>query len=362
MSRQQRRFEHSMSFDTNGGIMSVTSSEADSSNCNGNTFSDLSLSSSTRSNGALSSAASAVSLVTIASAQAQNEYHDDALWTFQQALKIQETQLGSNHIEIAKILTSIGSELRKLDKPVDALETLGKAMRIHQLPTNEGRYPEEQARTLQVIGIVYKRLGDLNMALAAYQDALCLRKVALHVRQQQKSNDDEDDDHQQDTTSIDVAILHHNIGNIYYHKRDYVRAMEAYIKSISVNSTAATDATPGGPTQLTKGHIHTANKLYKIGKILCKLDFFDKGLLAYEECLRVYRLTLEPTDGDIAVVSRRIAEIYERKGNLSKALPAYVEALAILLSKLGPNSVDVKELTAKIGSIKAYMPLNKRRC
>mmetsp|Transcript_21991 Transcript_21991/g.33575 ORF Transcript_21991/g.33575 Transcript_21991/m.33575 type:complete len:335 (+) Transcript_21991:358-1362(+) len=334
-----------MSFDTNGGIMSVASSEADSNN----TFSDLSLSS----NGALSSE-SAVSLVTIASVQAQNDYHDDALWMFQQALKIQETQLGSNHIEIAKILTSIGGELRKLDKPVDALETLGKAMRIHQLSTNEGRYPEEQARTLQVIGIVYKRLGDLNMALAAYQDALCLRKLAL--RQQQKSNENVNDLDQQDS-SIDVAILHHNIGNIYYHKRDYVRAMEAYIKSISVNST-----TTGAQTQLTKGHIHTANKLYKIGKILCKLDFFDKGLLAYEECLRVYRLTLDPTDGDIAVVSRRIAEIYERKGNLSKALPAYVEALAILLSKLGPNSVDVKELTAKIGSIKAYMPMNKRRC
>lgn len=321
---------HSMLFD--GGIHSAASSED-------NTFSDefsdhttaaLSLSS----NNALSE--SAFSLATIGNAQAQNEYHDDALWAYQQALKIQEAQLGSDHIEVANLLTSIGSELRKLDKPVDALETLGKAMRIHQL--HELQYPEEQAHTLQVIGIVYKGLGDLNKALAAYQDAICLRKMALPEQQHQAGQNQH----------IDVTIIHHNIGNIYFLQRDYVRAMESYIKSISVDTG-----------ELTKGHIHTANKLYKIGKILCKLEFFDKSLLAYEESLRIYRLTLEPIDSDIAVVLRRIAEIYERKGNLHKALLAYVEALAIFLSKLGPNSVDVKELTAKIGAIRAYMPLSK---
>ena len=249
--------------------------------------------------------------------------YNEALLAFREALRVQEMMLGKAHAETATTLTRIGGVLGQMNEISEALTSLTEALRIHRL--RRGEHPELVAHTFQVTGVVYKRSGDLDKAMASYKEALRLRKQVVG-----------DDD-------AEVAITYHNIGNIHYEQGHFMAAMEAYI--MCVNSCSP----------LTKGNVHTASKLHKIGVTLCQLNLFDHGLRAYKEALRVRKLTLEHDNLDIASTLQGMADVFERKGELEQALCAYTEAFSIMHKQLGSSDPDVVEVINRIGTIKSYL-------
>mmetsp|Transcript_37 Transcript_37/g.58 ORF Transcript_37/g.58 Transcript_37/m.58 type:complete len:472 (-) Transcript_37:283-1698(-) len=272
------------------------------------------------------------SLLEVGETRYQYGKYSEALRAFDHALSVQRKMLGNDHVDIAITLTHIGSVQSKMGEYPNALQSLAESLRIHHL--RRGENLKDVAHTYQVLGVVYKRSGDLDKAMAAYKEALRLRIMVFG------------EDH------TDVAISYHNIGNIYYEKAEFMKAREAYMKTLSINR---------GEGKFTKGHVHTAAKLHKIGTILCRLNFFDQGLMAYEEALRVRKATLDHMNMDIATTLMGIADVHERKGNLEKALKSYGEAYNIMNRQLGAGDSEVVKLMSKIGSLYAYVPARKQK-
>jgi tetratricopeptide (TPR) repeat protein len=183
--------------------------------------------------------------------------------------------------------------------------------------------PEVQAMMLDVIGKVYRTLGEYDKSEKFLTEGLEIRKSILG---------DED---------IDVALSYFNLGELFHYKNDYDKAMEFYHKALQIrknhygmnNLDVAHSIDLLGRLERDKGNYNIADSLHKAAfeirknlagenNIVTTDSYHSLGMISsilgkYEESEKYFR---------------KEAEILSREG---KEYPALLHALAGILESAG---------------------------
>ena len=200
--------------------------------------------------------------------------------------------------------------------------------------SSKHRYPREEARSLNDIGIVYDFLGDLKSAERDY-------KVALSMRLQIGDKDD-------------IATSLNNIGMVLQEKGKLDDALNKYTESLHIceeidsKEGIATSLNNIGRALNKKGKLDDALKKYteslkireeigskagiatslnNIGMVLQEKGKLDDALQKYSESFRIWE-EIDSKDG-IATSLNNIGMVLQEKGKLDDALKKYTESLKI---------------------------------
>lgn len=197
---------------------------------------------------------------------------------FKRALSIYENKLGLDHLNVATVLNNLAVIDRLNGNSVEAEKTFLRVLSIRE--KNLGNNHTLVASVLNNLGILYRNRGDNEKAQQMYERSLKIREQLFG------------------TDSPEVAQVLINLSSLYYYKGDFATALP-----------------------------------------------LDRRVLEIRE------RNFEPDHPSIALALNNLALNYTDNGEPQKAEPLYRRALAIYEKKFGqdsPNSVPVLNNLAKL--------------
>ncbi|CAA6812392.1 MAG: Unknown protein [uncultured Sulfurovum sp.] len=191
------------------------------------------------------------------------EENNQALWHYQEALKIREKALGEIHSDTAETYNSLGSIYEQLKDFEQALTFYQKALKINQhlldkndifiaishnniasIYTNLEEYNKSKISLLQALeikknilkkddidfAVTYNNLGFIEEKLRNYAEALSYYNHALSIYTEVKGKQ-----------SLEVAILYNHIASLYKEKKAYELSIEYLEKAKNIINTLLKD-------------------------------------------------------------------------------------------------------------------------
>lgn len=155
------------------------------------------------------------------------------------------------------------------------------------------------ATTLNNVGRVHFSSDNYDLALAAYEEALYLRRLALGPNH------------------VDVAATVYNAGQTLHQKGELVQALGFYQDFCRISSLHA-----NWPVR------YVVLVLKCIGLIHHELHHFEQALIYFEEALQVGRVTLG-SHPEVASILNKLGNFYYQTGNLDRALDMYKQGLDV---------------------------------
>ena len=180
----------------------------------------------------------------------------------------------------------------------------------------------ELAKSYNVLGCVYEKLGEYKKAMFYLEKALMIREKAYG------------EEHPEVATSCN------NIGSVYADLGMKERALSYYEKALNILQKV-----------YGKEYIGVALGYNNIGSLYDKLGEYEKALGYYEKSLNILQKIREKDDLDIAVVYNNIGSIYWAKGDCEKALSYYEKSLNIRIELNGEHHPSVAELYNNMGTV-----------
>ena len=261
---------------------------------------------------------------------------------YEKALNISLSVNGENDLGVAVCYSNIGGIYQDQGDYVNALTYYKKALEIQ---LSYGEISPDVSTTYNNIGNLYSDQGNKSKALEYYEKSL---KIDLSLYRE---------DHPQ------VATQYYNIGQVYYSQENYDKALEYNEKALEgllVNGVNLPLA---------------ASAYYNIGVIYYNRKYYAKSLLFLEKSLAIDRKILDENDCSIRQTLQLISdatkrqtqqisdqitfyngagEIYYEKGDYSKALECFKEALNVELSVYGENNPTIAASYNRIGKMYFY--------
>ena len=261
---------------------------------------------------------------------------------YEKALNISLSVNGENDLGVAVCYSNIGGIYQDQGDYVNALTYYKKALEIQ---LSYGEISPDVSTTYNNIGNLYSDQGNKSKALEYYEKSL---KIDLSLYRE---------DHPQ------VATQYYNIGQVYYSQKNYDKALEYNEKALEgllVNGVNLPLA---------------ASAYYNIGVIYYNRKYYAKSLLFLEKSLAIDRKILDENDCSIRQTLQLISdatkrqtqqisdqitfyngagEIYYEKGDYSKALECFKEALNVELSVYGENNPTIAASYNRIGKMYFY--------
>ena len=261
---------------------------------------------------------------------------------YEKALNISLSVNGENDLGVAVCYSNIGGIYQDQGDYVNALTYYKKALEIQ---LSYGEISPDVSTTYNNIGNLYSDQGNKSKALEYYEKSL---KIDLSLYRE---------DHPQ------VATQYYNIGQVYYSQKNYDKALEYNEKALEgllVNGVNLPLA---------------ASAYYNIGVIYYNRKYYAKSLLFLEKSLALDRKILDENDCSIRQTLQLISdatkrqtqqisdqitfyngagEIYYEKGDYSKALECFKEALNVELSVYGENNPTIAASYNRIGKMYFY--------
>ena len=261
---------------------------------------------------------------------------------YEKALNIRLSVYGENDSGVAVCYSNIGGIYQDQGDYVNALTYYKKALEIQ---LSYGEISPDVSTTYNNIGNLYSDQGNKSKALEYYEKSL---KIDLSLYRE---------DHPQ------VATQYYNIGQVYYSQENYDKALEYNEKALEgllVNGVNLPLA---------------ASAYYNIGVIYYNRKYYAKSLLFLEKSLAIDRKILDENDCSIRQTLQLISdatkrqtqqisdqitfyngagEIYYEKGDYSKALECFKEALNVELSVYGENNPTIAASYNRIGKMYFY--------
>ena len=241
--------------------------------------------------------------------------YNRALEYYNNALKIREKVLGTEHPSTATSYNNIGLCYDNLGDYDKALEYYNKALKISEKVL--GTEHPFTATSYNNIGACYDNLGDYDKALEYYNKALKIRKKVLG------------------TEHPSTALSYNNIGACYNSLGDYDKALVYHNKALEIREKV-----------LGAEHPFTATSYNNIGGCYNSLGDYDKALVYLNKALKISEKVLGTEHPSIAFSYNNIGGSYYRLGDYDKALEYLNKALKIFEKVLGiehPNTQIVKE-------------------
>jgi len=173
-------------------------------------------------------------------------------------------------------------------KPKGALVLCNKAL---ELIENQKHY-SKKAATLNYIGAIYLKLGELDTAMFYFENALSFA---------QKTNN-----------FVEEAYAYNNFGDYYFEKSLYVLALENALKAHAIFSQ-------------TTSKIGLAYSLNNLGEIYIKQNLYDKAIDTLKSAIKIRRDLNDDIRYSISL--RNLAITYVYKKEYDKGFKIYNELL-----------------------------------
>lgn len=238
----------------------------------------------------------------------QQEYHTDALESYNTILSITRKEWGHDHIHVADILEKKGAVQFDQRKYQNAMLSYLASWKIFQHACG---FELEESRLLYAIGRTLHDREEFYDALSMYQKSFALRENLEHTSKKMK---------------IDTIQILCNIGRIHHMMGDLTQALESNLKVVEM----ASDMVGGGETAAS--HAFVRNRMIVLGNVYVEMGRLSEAMECFSRVARGTR------NGDRTVTSLTRPEMEdvdtnafairacERLGSLSGRLKSHAAA------------------------------------
>ena len=220
---------------------------------------------------------------------------------------------------LARDFCGLGTELADEGRLAEAEQNLREALGRQRRLFPQGS--EDTARTLQVLGKVIDRRGDLNQAIRLMQDAVAMQRTLWGAQ-----------------PYPDLADAINDLGMLLLDKGDYERSEQLFRESIAMKRRLLGDRHP----EIATGLNNLANVLQNKGE-------FAAAESAYRQALAMQRELLGTAHPSVANTLNNLAFLLHDEGDVRGALQNERESLDIYRKLFPGDSPDVARITNKMG-------------
>ena len=203
---------------------------------------------------------------------------------------------------------------------VTARELLDKgAQRVEKELREE---PEVQARLMDTMGVVYRKLGLYPQAQPLLEEALAIREKALGPGHP------------------DVATSLVGLGDLYTIQGKYGEAERLYRRSLEIREKAV------GPSNQD-----VAESLSSLGSLYRRRGRFSEAEPLLKRSLEIWEKARGPGDPEVATSLNRLANLYADQGRYSEAEPLLERSLRIREKCFGPDHPEVARILNNLAAL-----------
>jgi len=236
--------------------------------------------------------------------------YDEAEEMLQRALAIREATLGPDHPKFASSLSDLASLRLAMGRPQEARSLLERSLAIREKAL--GPDHSEVATSLNNLAIIARRAGENREALQMYRRALDILKKQFGA------------DHP------DVANVLNNMANIQKRMGEMDRARRSYEESLAIREKVL------GPD-----HPHVASSLNNLAILLQQEGDLPAARRLHQRALDIREKVLGPDHPDVAMSLQNLAVVMAQTGDYSMALSFHEQALSINELAFGPDHPKV---------------------
>lgn len=277
--------------------------------------------------------------------------------------------------DVASALSCMGNVQNRRGELDDALRLYGEALSIYKSVSKRAREMggrsrlaiQEVASTLKIMGMLYTKREELDMAMHCFQDAIDIMRQNFNEKGSgpvvtsiltriggifsRMGRLEEAMSHYQEAYDLatrtygttdhpEVAHILHYISGIHQHGGDIEEAIRCY-----KNSAKIYQATLGrnDPT--------VATTLVCIGSLHYIQKDLDGAMTYYKEALRLNRSAYGTKHPDVIPTMKSIGLIHAKNENFDSAIKIFTEVLSIKCSELGPMHPEVAGAHKRIGNV-----------
>jgi tetratricopeptide (TPR) repeat protein len=264
---------------------------------------------------------------------------DEAMGKFQEAQTIYKTineRRGDGPCcDVASALSCMGNVHNRQGELEDALRFYGEALSIYKSASKRAQEMgghsrlalQEVASTLKIMGMVYTKRGELDMAMNCFQDAIDIMRQNFNEK----------------SSGPLVTSVLSRIGGIFSKMGKLEEAMSHYHEAYDLATR----------TFGTTDHPEVAQILHYIGGIHQRGGKLDEAMRCYKNSAKIYQVTLGRNDPIVATTLVCIGSVHYIEKNLDGAMNYYKEALRINKSAYGTKHPDVIPTMKSIALIHA---------
>jgi tetratricopeptide (TPR) repeat protein len=254
----------------------------------------------------------------------QNGEYEDALRTFQVALKTQRNVLGEEHLAVAHTLANIGAVFLRQGQLYLAGEALEKALQMKKSFSNNCK--DEGTKSKIVYADVLNNLGNVAYLRGHYPLSMYFYRTALKELRKRKEVDRE------------LANALHNIGRLYVIKEEWDVALSVLTQCLRIEEDL-----------YGKNEIALAGTIELIGFVHLSSGAFDNAMVSFSEALYIYQDKVGVVNEKVASSLVNVAMVMKGRGQLRGARQAYITARDVF-GRVGVGS-EHRGLKAVIRSI-----------
>jgi CHAT domain-containing protein len=241
----------------------------------------------------------------------------------ERTLVIYEKALGPEHLEVAKSLNLLGELYRNLGNYARAEPLHKRALAIREKAL--GLEDPEVAKSLNSLGILYQAQGD-------YVGAEPLLKRALVIRENSSG-----------LQHPDVGKSLNNLANLYQDRGNYIEAELLYKRSLAIFEKA-----------LGAEHPAVAQSLNNLANLRSKQGDYTGAEPLLKRALAIRENVLGAEHPAVAETLNNLAILETEQGDYSGAEPLYKRSLAILEKNLGSEHPLVASSLINLATLYTY--------
>ncbi len=232
--------------------------------------------------------------------------HANARQLYERALKIREAQLGPNDITLRKLLNSIGDTYNKSAQH-------GQARPFHEraLAISESTYGHEHPSIVQPLN----RLADTCRNMGDHARAVDLFERVLAIQEKNLGPED-----------VKTAEAISQLARTYGNMGNYSRELEMYERSLEIIQK-----------KLGPDHASTVGVLNSLSVTCRRLGDFGQGREYVERALEIQKKCSGLDSAEVGKLMSNLAAIHADVGDDDNARDLNEQALRILEKTLGPN-------------------------
>eukprot|EP00529_Nitzschia_sp_RCC80_P017697 CAMPEP_0113482690 /NCGR_PEP_ID=MMETSP0014_2-20120614/23052_1 /TAXON_ID=2857 /ORGANISM="Nitzschia sp." /LENGTH=814 /DNA_ID=CAMNT_0000376221 /DNA_START=106 /DNA_END=2550 /DNA_ORIENTATION=+ /assembly_acc=CAM_ASM_000159 len=251
-----------------------------------------------------------ITLTNIAHIHKQLGEHRQALAAYQAVGKMQLPAFGSESLNVAETLSSVGLMQYHLRDYESSFESYQEALRIRRQCHGTDEHTDI-ASTLNSIGLVLFKQDQFDLAKQCFSESLRIRTKLLGK------------DHR------DVAILWYNTATVMFEQGQDSEAIEMYKETLRVERAAL------GPT-----HSDVVLTLQHLGQVYQQLGRIEKSLEYFQEALAIERRRQDSQKkaSSVGRILNLIGNVFLQLGRTEEMMDCYVEA-----SRLYESNTNVQE-------------------
>ena len=216
----------------------------------------------------------------------------------------------------ARLMDTIGEVYRRLGLYDQARPLIEEAVEIQS--EGGGEEETEVAKSLEHLGALLTLTGDYDAARSSLERAQQVYEV--------------------DGPPIRLASVLNNLGTLHLRTGDYEAAQSCYDRSLEIYEEAS------GPD-----HPDVARMLNNLAILDRRQGNADRARTRYERALRIMERAYGPEHPDVAQGLNNLASLLRSTGSGAEARPLYERSLAIREKVLGPDHPDVARSLNNLG-------------